>query len=84
MKRFSLRDLLFLVVVVALGLGWWLDKRPIPARFVLGGGGDHIYVLDTATGQVWEKSFTLSYSDGKPLGHSMTETNGFTAPKVIK
>ena len=28
MKQFSIRDLLLLVIIVALGLGWWLDKRP--------------------------------------------------------
>jgi hypothetical protein len=25
--RFSIRDLLWLTVVVALGVGWWLDDR---------------------------------------------------------
>jgi hypothetical protein len=35
MKQFSIRDLLFLVVIVTLVLGWWLDKRPIPARYTI-------------------------------------------------
>lgn len=26
MFRFSIRDLLWLTVVVAMGLGWWLDR----------------------------------------------------------
>jgi hypothetical protein len=28
--RFSIRDLLWLTLVVALGLGWWLEVRPRP------------------------------------------------------
>jgi len=53
MKQFSIRDLLFLVVLVALGLGWWLDRMPVPARFQMERGNNSTYVLDTATGQVW-------------------------------
>jgi hypothetical protein len=26
--RFSIRDLFWLALVVALGMGWWLDHRP--------------------------------------------------------
>jgi hypothetical protein len=62
MKQFSIRDLLFLVVIVALALGWWLDRRPIPARFQLQVVESHACVLDTATGQVWERAFTAGYS----------------------
>ena len=60
MTQFSIRDLLFLIVIVALALGWWLDKRPVPARYQFGTNGTFAYVLDTATGQVWssgESSF---------------------------
>jgi hypothetical protein len=31
MKQFSIRDLLFLVVIVALALGWWLDHSKLSA-----------------------------------------------------
>ena len=59
MKQFSIRDLLFLVVIVALGLGWWLDKRPIPARFQIATVSvkdqGYVSVLDTASGQLWIK-----------------------------
>lgn len=59
MKQFSIRDLLFVIMIVALVLGWWLDRRPIPARFqmqtVSGANGTNAYVLDTATGQVWDE-----------------------------
>ncbi len=53
MKQFSIRDLLFLMVIVALALGWWLDRRPVPARYQFGATNNTAYVLDTATGQVW-------------------------------
>ena len=29
MLRFTIRDLLWLTVVVALGVGWWLDRRKV-------------------------------------------------------
>ena len=76
MKQFSVRDLLFLVVIAALVLGWWTDKRVVPARFSIGGGANHVVILDTVTGQVWEKSSRPS--DGMPMG----ETSGFLQPKV--
>ncbi len=53
MKQFSIRDLLFLVLIVALALGWWMDRRPIPARFQMHVADKHAFVVDTATGQVW-------------------------------
>jgi hypothetical protein len=84
MKQFSIRDLLFLIVIVAVALGWWMDKRPVPARFIIGGGADHAYMLDTATGQAWEKSYTLSTVNGEPRQYSTTETTGFVAPKISK
>lgn len=32
MFRFSIRDLLWLTVVVALGVTWWLDRSSLVAR----------------------------------------------------
>jgi len=29
MFRFTIRDVLWLMVVVAMGIGWWLDKRAL-------------------------------------------------------
>jgi hypothetical protein len=55
MKQFSLRDLLFLCVIIALILGWWLDRRPVPARFQIQVATDHAYILDTATGEMWSQ-----------------------------
>ena len=82
MKQFSIRDLLFLVVINALALGWWLDKRPVPARFTMGGGADHAYILDTATGQAWEKSYSLNSINGQNRQYGTTTSPGFSEPKV--
>jgi hypothetical protein len=30
--RFTIRDLLWLTAVVALAVGWWVDRRQIQAR----------------------------------------------------
>jgi len=32
MFRFSIRDVLWLTVVVGLGIGWWADHRELSAR----------------------------------------------------
>ena len=64
MKQFSIRDLLFLVVIVALAVGWWFDRRPAPQRFAIAGTNDTICVLDTATGQAWTQSFTFAINPG--------------------
>lgn len=32
MFRFTIRDLLWLTVVVALGVAWWVDRRNLEAR----------------------------------------------------
>ena len=56
MKQFSIRDLLLLVAIVALALGWWFDRRPpAPAvgRFQLMRGSNNWVKLDTATGKVY-------------------------------
>jgi len=60
MKQFSVRDMFLLVVIVALALGWWLDRRPIPARFQMHVTTNHAFVLDTATGEVWEDTVSKS------------------------
>ena len=31
--RFTIRDLLWLTVVVALAVGWWLDHAKLPERW---------------------------------------------------
>jgi hypothetical protein len=73
MLRFTIRDLLFLVVVVALALGWWFDRRPLPARFQMYVTTNHAFLLDTATGQVWEGRVNESGFHG---------SNDFRVPKT--
>ena len=53
MKQFSIRDVLFLMVIVALALGWWLDRRPVSQRFQITASDNRVFLVDTATGQVW-------------------------------
>jgi hypothetical protein len=68
MKQFSIRDLLFVVMIAALALGWWLDRRPIPARFQFGSAANNAFVLDTATGQMWRASYGPDVvTDERPL-----------------
>jgi hypothetical protein len=50
----------------------------------MGGGADHAYILDTATGHAWEKYYTLSAVNGEPRQYSTTKTTGFVAPKISK
>jgi len=63
MKQFSIRDLLFFVVIVALVLGWWFDRRAVPARFQMHSvpPNGNAYILDTSTGQAWNSSQTDFY-----------------------
>ena len=54
--KFSLRDILLLMAIVALALGWWFDRRSGARRFEMHATENHAYVLDTVTGEVWEGS----------------------------
>ena len=65
--RFSIRDLLLLVAILALAFGWWLDRRPIPARFQMHTSNTQTYLFDTATGQVWYQTNT-EFSQPKVKG----------------
>jgi hypothetical protein len=61
MKRFSIRDLLFAVAIIALAFGWWFDRTPAPARFQMVNGSGHAFVLDTAAGQVWSQNYDPNF-----------------------
>jgi hypothetical protein len=37
--RFTIRDLLWLTLVVALIVGWWLDHRRLQSQILTGGEG---------------------------------------------
>jgi hypothetical protein len=59
MTRFTIRDLFWLVLVVALCSGWWIEHRK-PTQQVqvgryplgLGANGERLLV-DSATGEIW-------------------------------
>jgi hypothetical protein len=57
LNRFSIRDILFVSSLVAVLLGWWIDRHrvsPVAGRFQLGTPNNgQTLILDTATGQVW-------------------------------
>jgi len=68
--KFTIRDVLLTTIVVAMGLGWWLDrtklaKRDVPAappaseeRYELietGKDRDKLYLFNPRTGQTWER-----------------------------
>lgn len=76
LKQFSLRDALLLIAFVAVALGWWVDRRnrvAAPARFQIQTAEGHAFVLDTATGEVWERHFI-------PGGGG--NSSGFNEPKT--
>ena len=56
MKQFSIRDLLLICVILALILGWWLDRRPRPTHYEVQATTKNAFVLDTTTGElrVWK------------------------------
>ena len=55
--RFTIRDLLWMTLVVAMAVGWWFQSRRAEPRYVVNEFGDsdaHIPVLrDTQTGETW-------------------------------
>lgn len=63
MFHFTIRDVLWLTAVVAAGLGVALYNRPSPpaakqvGRFQIidDSKNGYIYLLDTATGEVWQR-----------------------------
>jgi hypothetical protein len=66
MLRFTIRDVLWLTVVVALGVAWWIDRtrlmnRPQPAReesyeVIVGDQDrDKVYLFNPRTGHMWHR-----------------------------
>jgi hypothetical protein len=76
LKQFSLRDALLLIAFVAVALGWWVDRRnrvAAPARYQMQTVDGHAFVLDTGTGQVWERWLPPGNGSNSP---------GFNEPKT--
>ena len=66
--KFSIRDALWLTALVAVGLGWWIDRarrsvaplQPAVADskyevLVTGNENDKLYLFDARTGEIWER-----------------------------
>jgi hypothetical protein len=49
--RRSIRDLLWLTLVVAMAVGWWLDHRSAKSRWTISDDGSTVTVRDTQTGR---------------------------------
>jgi hypothetical protein len=73
-KQFSIRDLLLLVVIVALALGWWFDRRPASARFEMQAVSNHVFIFDKATGAAWAARIEQS--------GELLRDKGFDPPKL--
>ncbi|MFC1636118.1 hypothetical protein ACFL5Z_14880 [Planctomycetota bacterium] len=60
-KMFDIRSVLIgaaLAVFLLLALGASLNSPPQVDRFRFGASASHVFVIDTATGQVWGKYVT--------------------------
>ena len=55
--RFTIRDLIWLTVVASLALAWFFVKPNTPGRYTFGvhPSRKSAILLDTATGQCWER-----------------------------
>jgi hypothetical protein len=53
LPQFTIRDLLWLTVLVAMGLVWFFQKPNQPGRYQLGTDHSHALINDTATGRCW-------------------------------
>lgn len=53
--RFTIRDLLWLTVVVAVALTAFFAKPRSPGRYQMTRSDDGLILLDTATSQCWER-----------------------------
>jgi hypothetical protein len=74
--KFSIRDVLFVTVIVALIIGWWIDRtrlaRQSPAPPAASGGpyelifnDNETLLFDARTGELWRR-----YSDGHWIVHA--------------
>jgi hypothetical protein len=72
--QFSIRDVLFVTVIVALAFGWFIDRSrrvvpstpPSPVEYQViatGSDGGKLLLVDPQTGAVWER---LSYGKWSP------------------
>ncbi len=69
MFRVTIRDVLWLTVVAAMGVAWWIDRSrlvvvsPTPPaaakekyEVIMGGkDGDKVFLFDPGTGEMWQR-----------------------------
>ena len=60
--RFSIRDLLWLTVVVAMGLGWWMSYRAVDAKRIAAVRQAHRFRLTLETAKTAETETHEIYS----------------------
>ncbi|HUE71746.1 MAG TPA: hypothetical protein VMP01_12740 [Pirellulaceae bacterium] len=80
MFKFSIRDLLWLTVVVALAVALIYVKRPIATgryQMISGAEGQN-YILDTTTGKIWAQSGYQPWDDAKWNDY---KSPGYGAPR---
>lgn len=65
MKRFSIRELLLLFAIVAMALGWGFDRYKGRPRFEMHTTSNHVFVLDSVSGQVWDASISENGTVGR-------------------
>jgi hypothetical protein len=76
MKQFSIRELLLVVLIVSLALGWWVDRRNSAStsqRFQLQVADEHAFIVDSVTGQSWQQRLNGGYSSPDFLQPKSTE-----------
>jgi len=49
--RFTIRDLLWLTLVVAMAAGWWIDHKP--QRLEFSQSAKQLIMIDNKTGEKW-------------------------------
>jgi hypothetical protein len=75
MLRFTIRDLLWLMVVVGLASGWWVDHRRIsddPQWRTIAGALEQL-LLDQGYGIGWGGGDVFISKDGKTVGKARTD-----------
>lgn len=55
MCRFAIRDLLWLTIVVALGVGWWREHRRAEDATALAAGRSQLEQINAAAVAAWKR-----------------------------
>ena len=61
MFRFTIRELVLVTIIAALGLGWWLDRRQLDAERRRSN-----FLRQQATDRVWVLQYELKHGSPPP------------------